>query len=285
MEKQENKQQFYTIIQKLIDFDRVSHAYLIEINDYNEDENDILNFVKLILCPKNKKSVNYLNCGECDICKNVDHNTYLDLKIIEAEGTFIKKSQLLELQLEYRNKSLLNNKRIYIIKDANKLNSSSANTILKFLEEPEDNIIALLLSNNRYQVLDTILSRCQILSLKGNSNSVIFSDESIQLLDYMVHKEQLFIEYKKIFDELMNDKNIAKDRLCEVESIIVQYLEKSSSFDQKVENSEVSHILKGISIDVLTNYISIIEEELKKLDYNVNYKLWLDGFFSKVIGG
>ena len=38
----------------------------------------------------------------------------------------------------------------YIIKNAERLNPSSANTILKFLEEPEDNIIAILLTNNRY---------------------------------------------------------------------------------------------------------------------------------------
>ena len=55
-----------------------------------------------------------------------------------------------------------------IIKETEKLNASSANTILKFLEEPEDGIIAILLTDNRYHVLDTILSRCQILSLKEN---------------------------------------------------------------------------------------------------------------------
>ena len=43
--------------------------------------------------------------------------------------------QLLELQKEYSNTSLLNNKRIYIIKNAEKMNQASGNTILKFLVE------------------------------------------------------------------------------------------------------------------------------------------------------
>ena len=29
----------------------------------------------------------------------------------------------------------------------------------------------------------------------------------------------------------------------------------------------------------------IIESELKKLEYNINYKLWLDSLFAKMIGG
>ena len=52
-------------------------------------------------------------------------------------------------------------------KEADKLNMSSANTILKFLEEPEDDIVAILVANNRYAVIETILSRCQVLSLKN----------------------------------------------------------------------------------------------------------------------
>ena len=57
---------------------------------------------------------------------------------------------------------------LFIIYNAEKLNTSSANTILKFLEEPEENIIAVLTTDNRYQVLDTILSRCQNLVFAPN---------------------------------------------------------------------------------------------------------------------
>ena len=32
-------------------------------------------------------------------------------------------------------------------------------------------------------------------------------------------------------------------------------------------------------------YTLIIEEYLKKLQYNVNYKLWLDSFFASLLGG
>ena len=73
---------------------------------------------------------------------------YTELKIVKPNGQFIKKEQLLELQNSVLNKPVEANKIIYIIKNAERLNSSSANSILKFLEEPEDNIIAILLTDN-----------------------------------------------------------------------------------------------------------------------------------------
>ena len=35
----------------------------------------------------------------------------------------------------------------------------------------------------------------------------------------------------------------------------------------------------------LINIISVIEDEIQKLNFNVNYKLWLDSMFAKLIGG
>ena len=60
---------------------------------------------------------------------------------------------------------MLDNKLIYIIDPAEKLNPASANTILKFLEEPPEGIVAILITENKYNVLETIVSRCQCLSL------------------------------------------------------------------------------------------------------------------------
>ena len=190
---------------------------------------------------------------------------------------------MLDLQEEFNNKSLLDNKRIYIIKEADKLNMSSANTILKFLEEPEDDIVAILVTNNRYSVIETILSRCQILSLKKSVLSDI-EDEVIDLLDYIVGKSKLFINYQEIFSNILPDKVIAKQRLIKLEEILVNYLKYLSSSDFECSDAVLT-ILKNVKLTEITNYISIIEGELAKLEYNVNYKLWLDSLFAKLIIG
>ena len=71
----------------------------------------------------------------------------------------------------------------------------SANTILKFLEEPEDDIIAFLVTDNRYHVIDTILSRCQILTLKDDFFTVEIDDQILDLLDCVMNPNNFFIKY------------------------------------------------------------------------------------------
>ncbi len=269
---------FFNVVDKFIETEKISHAYLIEIDDYDCDFQCILDFIKMLFC-----KCKFNDLKENYLCKAIDNNTYPDLKIIEPTGQWIKKSQLLELQSEYSNKSLLNNLRIYVIKEAEKLNGSSANTILKFLEEPEDGIIAILVTKNRYQVMNTILSRCQILSIhNGKTND--FSNEAVKILQYISKKDELFINYNEIIEFLLPDKQCAKDLLNQVEHILMLYV-NSLADKQKCCSLEISNILKDININSIINYIIIIENELQKLVYNVNYKLWLDCLFAQLIGG
>ena len=155
----EIQKRFVDYIEKIMNSNKLSHAYLIETEDTSLEFPLILMFVKLILCPKNFVECKMLNCGQCNNCKLIDSNNFPDFEVIEADGAQIKKNQLLELKDEFQKTSLIGKRRVYLIKDAEKLNPSSANTMLKFLEEPEDNIIAILLTKNRYQVIDSILSR------------------------------------------------------------------------------------------------------------------------------
>lgn len=64
-----------------------------------------------------------------------------------------------------KEKSINSGKQFYIIEYAENLNSSSANALLKFLEEPDDEIIAILVTKNINKVISTIVSRCQIVNL------------------------------------------------------------------------------------------------------------------------
>ena len=63
---------------------------------------------------------------------------------------------------------------LYII-DSDKLTVKNENVILKFLEEPLKNAYIILLCRNKYDVIETIRNRCQILSLNKYSNSCLKS--------------------------------------------------------------------------------------------------------------
>lgn len=271
-----SKKRFYEVINNIVKFEKISHAYLIEVDNYDQDFNCILDFVKLILCSKNSID---------NISELVDKGNYPDLKIIEPDGNVIKKRQLIQLQEEFKNKSFLNNRMIYVLKEADKLNDSSGNTILKLLEEPEDDIIAILVTTNRYKVIETILSRCQVLSLKDNDIPLDISDTIISLIDFIIKKDDLFINYQYIIDDILPEKNVAKKVLGEVEVVFINYLNYLSNMDNYKINQELIKLFKNVSIEQIINFIAIIEEEIQKLEFNINYKLWLDGLFARLIGG
>ncbi|MDY2908863.1 MAG: hypothetical protein SOU84_06915 [Candidatus Faecimonas sp.] len=273
------QEKFVNYIEKIIQSNKLSHSYLIELGDFSLDFPLVLLFVKMILCSEMVADVENLNCNRCNTCKLIDENSFPDLQIIEAEGSQIKKNQLLSLKGEYQNKSLIGKRRVYIIKNAEKLNPSSANTILKFLEEPEEGVIAILLTSNRYQILDTILSRCQVLSLLDDSETEIVDDKIIVFMRYLIHSEDLFIHYKEIYDSILSDKETAREIFFAVEKILINYLSTKS----RNKNSSIFSFLDNVNANILLSYITIIEEEIPKLVYNINYKLWLDCIYSRFV--
>ena len=274
------KKNYIDYINKIIENNKVSHAYLIEINDYDTDKKYIFDFIKMILC-----NVTYekLEKENNNIINLIDNNDYPDIKVIEPEGATIKKSQMIDLQRDYSNKSLLDGKRIYVVKEADKLNPASANTILKFLEEPEEDIIAILLTQNRYKILETILSRCQILTIKENSMPII-EDDLYDLLKCVINPNDFYIKYSSIVNDIIQDKDIAKEKLEKIENIIIRYLE--NKYNNKEIDEKLIKLFKDIDSNKLLNILKIIEDEIKRLEFNVNYKLWLDALFSRLtIGG
>ena len=212
------KKKFFDYVDNIIDNNKVSHAYIIEVDNYDDNMIDIYDFVKMILFDKKLNELKQINEG---IIKFIDNNEYPDIKLIEPDGNNIRKGQLIELQKEYSNKSTIGNKRIYIIKEAERMNQASGNTILKFLEEPEEGIIALLLTDNRYHILETILSRCQVLTLKESNVLDTEEDKVIEFLKYVVNPKEFFKKYNYFINNYITDKYVAKDKSILVENIII----------------------------------------------------------------
>ena len=92
---------FFNFIEKEIDNNRISHAYLIETNNYVGTDMLIKEFLKYLLC-KDKRTNRSCNCK---ICNLIDNNSYPDIENIYADGNYIKKEQLIKVQDNFRNKS------------------------------------------------------------------------------------------------------------------------------------------------------------------------------------
>ena len=218
----------YSLIINSIKNNKVSHAYLIDGNNFDEIDSFIMSFVKLLLCPFNYSNFNKCDC--CNICNRIDNGNFTELSIIKPINNVIKKEQLKDLQEEFSMSSIEGNKKIYVIWYPEFMNSYSANSILKFLEEPNDNIIAILVTANVSAILPTIVSRCQYLKLSNNflfsSNTELnikkvfksfnFKDEGVDYLDLF----NVCLDFINIFEEsgidiLLNLKKIWYNKIVE----------------------------------------------------------------------
>lgn len=193
------------IIDKICESKYIPHALLIESNKFELENFNVLKLLKKCLGECRMAC----SCSSCNKIESFDHP---ELKIIEAEGQFLKKEQILELQQEFSKKPLFSMRKVYVIKNAEKLNQSSANTLLKFLEEPNENIIAILHTTNVYNVIETIKSRCQIIRMEKEYNEV--EEEISEIIDFFVafekDKKNLLVfqnKYKTFLENRDNFEN------------------------------------------------------------------------------
>ncbi len=300
-EYEEIQPQFYKYVEKIIKNDKLTHAYLIETNGLSYGFDIALALSKTFLCPKNNLKKD--SCGDCQICQNIEKGNYPDLKIIEADGKNIKKEQLMELQEEFKVKNLYGKYLIYIIKDANLLNKSSANTILKFLEEPEDNIIAILITNNIYNCIDTIISRCQILSLKNikeEINENIYkkylnnSDLETFIKDINTNVVSFYISLETDKEETIvyNDLTYFKEKIEILLTIglylymeVLNYKYNRDLVNLKEFEDQIKKIALNNETSDIIKKIEIINRFLKTCNLNVNKELFLDNFIITFCGG
>jgi DNA polymerase III subunit delta' len=119
-----------------------------------------LNFAKALACQNNKMTD---ACDHCRSCLAIDRGLFPDVQVLEPDGQFYRKGQLDELIAASCQRPFQGEKRVFILKDAQRLNESAANSFLKTLEEPPPSNVFILLTANLNLILPTIQSRCQIL--------------------------------------------------------------------------------------------------------------------------
>ena len=267
---------FFEEVDKIINNKKVSHAYLIETNRYPSSDEVINMFVKKLF------SMYVDTKDELDnIYTLIDNNSFSDFIIIEPEGANIKKEQILDLQEKFMTTSTEDRPRIYVIKEADKLNKYAANSLLKFLEEPDGNIIAILVTDNRYRVLETIRSRTQVYSLYNinRNDSIENLEDVVKIIEVLENRREEAIAY---IPEILENDYRNRDYWIDIFSSMIIIYENAIRKKEKLDNFESFEVLDIINeknrIDKLIHKISILFDTVNMLQFNLNITLMLDKF-------
>ena len=274
----------------------MSHAYLISGNPGTPLLEVAKFLAKSILCDDPSP----LACNSCITCLRVDDENYPDFIVIDGEKNSIKKKEVGEIENQFEKKAFESKGiMIYILHLVENMTEEAINSILKFLEEPENEIYAFLTTNNENNILPTIISRCQLMRLKLVDRKQVIneaiengvSQDKAELLSYFYNNSELiqecledkdsaeeFEEAKEAFDDLLEalKKDDTREAIYYSQNHIVSLVKTKESarffLDILVQAFEdilnIQHqklpILESYSetLNLLANKLSHVDESL-----------------------
>ena len=198
-----------------------------------------------------------------NIEERIKNNNHPDFLIIEPDSPsedknikngseIIKVAQIRNIKSFLGQKSINSEKKVVLIIDAHLLNESASNCLLKTLEEPSNGIFILLTSKLNL-LLDTIISRCQIVRFRSYSIKQIQS-----ILKDNLDTSQFNESSKLKFEDLINSANGSPVRLLQnIEIWNKLTYEIKTKLDSPIKNVlEILEVSKLIS-EQLENYQQI----------------------------
>lgn len=304
----DNQNICYSLLKNSVATGRVSHAYLVDANNNDDAYDFVIAFVKMLLCPYGYSCYLKNKCNDCHLCQRIQDGNYSEIKVIEAESNVIKKEQLLELQNEFSRTNLEGKYRIYIIRDCDKMNKHAANSLLKFLEEPVDGIIAILMTNHFSKVLSTIVSRCQIVHLKHvmhfnnissfdnlasvccDNNEAILEfcrddnkkDIMNTVIDFILYFEENGVDILLYMKKMWYNKIHSRDECIFAFQIMINFyydvLKSKMNGDVLFcsHKAEINRVANLNTFDILVKKIDIIHYGYDMILSNLNVNLLLD---------
>ncbi len=228
---------FLTTMAQAMRQNRFSHAILLKGASLDVQKEAALYLAQSLICVEEEMA-----CGRCNDCTRIMSGDYTDLIFIDGSNQAIKKQDIEQLQNQFAYSALeMAGKKIYIIHVIENATTESLNSLLKFLEEPDGETYAILTTNNIEKVLPTILSRCQLVSLKSDS----VTNKVTNLIEKGVSDDDAYI-ISHLFDDYQKAiEMIESERYKAIKHIAYQTLEK-------LGNQETPHVL--VQIELMKNF-------------------------------
>ena len=268
---------FKTITSNITSF---SHAYLLSVNSIEMAYPYAKDFAKSIILEDIKEDSDLF----VDISYKIDHDEFDDLYIVNPETIGINNEEINKLLNYMETKSLRDNgRRVYIIYGFERLSTVISNKILKFLEEPEDNIYAILLTENYEKILPTIISRCQVMNFSFPEKEE--DEERINnlkefIMELISQKNKMIAyEYDYFFNSI-SDRSLFYSDFEILERIISDTL--NCKYKNNIDSKYIVEELHEYSPTTLINILNITNKLKCIVKNNINLNLLLDRYIIEI---
>lgn len=198
---------------------KINHAFLLSGLKGSPIKESAIYVAQSLVCENPQP----LACEECLSCLRIANQSYADFIYIDGELGTIKKEEIENLQSSFAKSGVeAKGLKIYIINQLEKATSSASNSLLKFLEEPYEDVVGILTTQNQSQILETIVSRSQVLRIKTYSKDYLVKE----LLNSGIEQEDINILVNKYSDinqilEVMNNTDYPSIKALAIETFAV----------------------------------------------------------------
>lgn len=261
---------------------RQPHAIVIEGADVEKSERLSVFLTMRAVCRAENKP-----CGKCEQCIKAKEQAHPDIYYAKPE----KKSQIYSIEQMrdiIENASIRPNEadiKIFVFKNADtRLSPVVQNSFLKLLEEPPQNSLFLLLCKNSKGLLNTILSRCTVLTVKGDES---YSQESLELaravaLGTVAPSEWELLSALSAF----SDRKLADEALSVLTVIFRDCIAASRGIDARIDTQLAQKLSKRITTGMALQLVEATEQAKQKIPQNINMDLlssFLSGEYRRII--
>jgi len=233
------------------------------------------------------------------LVKNNSHPNFHLIDLIDDKKN-IEISQIRKM-INYTNKSTFNNlPKFILIDNIENLNLSSANALLKIIEEPKHNCFFFLIHNNNKKIFDTLKSRCLLYKINFTF------DQSIEITNKLINGDILELINKDLINhyntpgDYIDLINFAKMHQIDLKKFNLKefliYLIKENYY--KKDTYIKSYIINFIQLYFLKIFLNsnnksylmnVYSKFIKKNDDMNKFNLDVDSFFmefkSKILNG
>ncbi len=139
---------------------RPHHAYLLAGPEGCGKQLAARAFAAALLCERG-------GCGECRACRLAEGDRHPNEFVVEPEGRDIHVETVREEVWHHAFRTAPEpGRKVFIVREADRLNPAAADVLLKVLEEPPADAVTLLLSARPHELPETVLSRCHVVPFR-----------------------------------------------------------------------------------------------------------------------
>jgi DNA polymerase-3 subunit delta' len=147
--------------------ERPHHAYVLAGPEGSGKSLAARAFAASLLCPDG-------GCGSCRSCRLALGDRHPNEFLVEPEGRDIHVDTVRDevWHPAYRT-APEPGRKVFVLREADRLSPAAADTLLKVLEEPPADAVLLLLSARAHELPDTVVSRCHVVTFTALSEPFV----------------------------------------------------------------------------------------------------------------